>query len=140
MSSLTALDAIYCVIILAGIIGSLKTTSQQVAVSFASLKCFSQKLCYELVTHVAIDCRRLSNPAALPGGPAHAYHSDQSNILVSDYLAGPPSFSVDVTAAYQLLATRICGSSSSISSGRTAETPLARSLMAIREPLDLSRK
>lgn len=60
---------------------------------------------------------------------------------------GPASLSTDLSAAYHLLATRICPDASSSSvrgvSGRdrsAAETPLAKSLLAVRDPQELTSK
>jgi hypothetical protein len=62
--------------------------------------------------------------------------------------AGTASLSTDLSAAYHLLATRICPDASSSSSVRgvsgrdrsAAETPLAKSLLAVRDPQELTSK
>jgi hypothetical protein len=50
---------------------------------------------------------------------------------------------VDISASYKLLAQRICGQGpgGSVSRDRAAATtPLARSLMAIKDPVELNSK
>eukprot|EP00775_Hariotina_reticulata_P008992 gene8992-9164_t len=57
--------------------------------------------------------------------------------------AGPSALSVDLAAAYQMLASRICNqaaAAASSSSKDVAETPLTRSLLAFRDPQELSKK
>jgi hypothetical protein len=56
--------------------------------------------------------------------------------------AGPQSLSVDLAAAYQLLAARMCAGAAAGVRGAApaAETPLARSLLAIKDPQELNKK
>lgn len=60
--------------------------------------------------------------------------------------AGPQSLSVDMAAAYQLLSARMCaGAGGSAAAGSraaaaAAETPLARSLLTIKDPQELNKK
>lgn len=59
---------------------------------------------------------------------------------------GPQCLSVDLAAAHQLLAARMCAGAGAAAGARggaaaaPAETPLARSLLAIRDPQELNKK
>ncbi|WIA14506.1 hypothetical protein OEZ85_003026 [Tetradesmus obliquus] len=80
--------------------------------------------------------------AAAAGCPVEALGQYFMDLVYLDAVlskAGPQSLSVDMAAAYQLLSARMCAAGSRAAAA-AAETPLARSLLAIKDPQELNKK
>ncbi|KAF6265697.1 hypothetical protein COO60DRAFT_868721 [Scenedesmus sp. NREL 46B-D3] len=87
--------------------------------------------------------------AAAAGCPVEALGQYFMDVAYLDAVlsnAGPQCLSVDLAAAHQLLAARMCAGAGAAAGARggaaaaPAETPLARSLLAIRDPQELNKK
>ncbi|KAF6250576.1 hypothetical protein COO60DRAFT_1705674 [Scenedesmus sp. NREL 46B-D3] len=87
--------------------------------------------------------------AAAAGCPVEALGQYFMDVVYLDAVlsnAGPQCLSVDLAAAHQLLAARMCAGAGAAAGARggaaaaPAETPLARSLLAIKDPQELNKK
>lgn len=89
---------------------------------------------------LALQCWAHRKPAAVAGSLCHI------SFLSLCCCSGPASLSTDLSAAYHLLSTRICPPDGGRAlSGRerdrsAAETPLAKSLLSVRDPQELTSK
>jgi len=106
--------------------------------------------CDDVFNHHSLNTFTVSNTPFSHLTQITPHTSSLHNCLFTPTPPGPASLSTDLSASYHLLAARICPSGSSRPGGggggvvgrerSAAETPLAKSLLAVRDPQELTSK